>query len=104
MYILQPHYYLRRILISKHEDFTIEGHKFFNVFETSFTFITNLNNITHEDYLKQPKSMLEWRLIEKLDRNFRAIKAFDRTLSHPLIREFFDVDPLEKQGKNLAPK
>ena len=35
----------------------------------NFTFITNFNNITYEYYLKQPKSILEWRLIEKLSRN-----------------------------------
>ena len=41
--------------------------------------------------------MLEWRLIEKLARKLKLIKAFDRTLSHPPIREFSNVDTLENQ-------
>ena len=49
-------------------------------------------NITYEYYLKQSKSMLEWRMNEKLARNPKLIKAFDRTLSHPLIREYSNVE------------
>ena len=61
----------------------------------TLTFITNFNNIAYEYYLKQPKSMLEWRLIEKLARNPKLIKAFDRTLSHPVIREYSNVNAVE---------
>ena len=50
--------------------------------------------------ISQPKSMLEWRLNEKLARNPKLIKAFDRTLSHTLICEFSNVDTLEKQDQN----
>ena len=39
--------------------------------------------------------MLDWRLIEKLARNPKLIKAFDRTLSHPLTREYSNVSTLE---------
>ena len=65
------------------------------------TLITNFINITYEYYLKQPKSVLEWRINEKLVKNPKLIKAFDSTLSHPLIREYSNVDPLEKQDQNL---
>ena len=67
----------------------------------TLTFITSFNNITYEYYLKQPKSMLEGRLIEKLARNPKLIKAIDRTLSHPLIREYSNVDTLENQDQNM---
>ena len=55
--------------------------------------ITNSNNITYEYYLKQPKTMLKWRLIEISARNPKLIKAFDRSLSHPPFREYSNVDP-----------
>ena len=67
----------------------------------TLTFITYLLNITYEYYLKQPKSMLEWRLIEKLAKNPKLIKAFDRVLSHPLIREYSHVDTVEKEDQNM---
>ena len=45
--------------------------------------------------------MLEWRLIEKLARNPMLLKAFGRTLSHPLIQEYSNVDPVENQDQNM---
>ena len=69
--------------MSKIEYFTIEGHKFSKISEMTLTFISNFNNITYELYVRQTKSMLEWRLLEKLARNPKPKKAFDRTLSHP---------------------
>ena len=52
----------------------------------NFTLILNSNNITKDFYLKQSKPMLETRLIEKLARNSKLIKAFDGNISHSLIR------------------
>ena len=52
------------------------GHKLSHSSKLILTFITNFNNITYEYYLKQPKSMLEWRLIEKSARYPKLIKAF----------------------------
>ena len=63
----------------------------------TLTFVTNLDIKTYEYYLKQPKSMLEWRLIQKLKRNPKLIKAFDRTLSPPLFRDCSNIDPQENQ-------
>ena len=67
----------------------------------TLTFITNFNNITNQYYLKQPQPMLEWRLFGKLARKPKLIKAFDRTLSNPLIREYSNVDTLETQDQNM---
>ena len=75
----------------------MEGYKFSHISKMTSTFITNINNITDEYYLKQAKSMLEWRLIENLARKPQLIKAFDRILSHPLFREYSNVDPVENQ-------
>ena len=61
----------------------------------NFTFITIFKKITYKYYLKTAKSRLEWRLTEKLSRNPEFIKAFDRTLSHPLIRESSFIDHVE---------
>ena len=94
-YNLQPFYYLRKNLMSKSEHFTIEGHKFPHIPELTLTLITNSNNITYEYYLKQTKSMLEWRVNEKVARNPMLIYSFDRTVSHPLVGEYSNVDPLE---------
>ena len=51
-YNLQPQCYLRKNLLSRNEYFTIEAHKFSNMSEMSFTFITNHNKITQKYYLK----------------------------------------------------
>ena len=83
----------------KIENFTIEGHNSSHFSEMGFTLITNLKNITFEHYLNQPKSMLEWRLIEKLARNPILINAFDRIVSYPLFRGYSNVDPLESHGE-----
>ena len=45
--------------------------------------------------------MPEWVLIEKVARNFQPIKTFDKTPSHPIIREYSNIDPLEKQDQNM---
>ena len=92
---------MRKNLISKLEYLTTEGHKFSHISEMTLIFITNLNNITYEHYLKQQKSMLEWRLIEKLVTNPKLIKALDRTLSRPLIRDNCNVDTLENEDQKM---
>ena len=61
----------------------------------NFTLINNFNNIKYEYYLKQPKSLLEWRSFEILAKNSKLIEAFDRNVSHPLIREHSHIDPVE---------
>ena len=87
--------------MSNIEYFTIEWYNFSHISEITLTFITNFNNVTYEYYLKQPKSMLEARLIEKIVRKPKLTKPFDRTLSHPLIRKYSNVDPLESQDQNM---
>ena len=63
----------------------------------TLTFITKFSNITYEYYLKHSKSLLEYRLIEKLARNPKHTIASDRILSQPLIREYSNVDTVEYQ-------
>ena len=97
MYNIHRHYYLKKYLITKTDYFMRYGHNISYKSEMSFTFIINANKTTYEYYLEEPKSMLEWILIEKLARNPNLINAIDRTLSHPLIREYCDVDPVGSQ-------
>ena len=78
--------------MSKIDYFVRYGHKFFLIFDMNFTFITNFNKIPYEYYLKQPKSILEWRLIENIARNPKLLKAFHRTLSHPLFPKYSHTD------------
>ena len=68
------------------------GNKLSHISEMNFTFITNLINIKYEYYLKQSKSMLEWRIIEKLARNPKLMKTFDRNISHPLMHIYSHID------------
>ena len=44
--------------------------------------------MTYEQYLKIPKSMLEWTIIKKLANNPKLIKAFNINTYHPLIRKY----------------
>ena len=61
----------------------------------SFSFITKFNNMTYKYYLKQPKSMLEWKLIEKLARNPEFMSEIDRTVYHPLTHAY---EPIQDEG------
>ena len=47
--------------------------------------------MTCEHYLKQKTSMLEWKLNKKLAKNPELIRAFDRKISHPLIRKYSHI-------------
>ena len=42
------------------------GHRFSQISEMHFAFITKFNNMTYENYLKHSESMLGWKLIEKI--------------------------------------
>ena len=79
---------LRRNLISKIEYLENNGHKFSHISEMNIVFITDLRNLTYEHYLKIPKPIIEWSIIEKLAINPRLIKAFNINTSHPLIRKY----------------
>ena len=59
------HYYSpRRYLITKIECFTRLGYRFSHISETTITFVTKFNNMAFKNYLKRPKSIAEWKLIE----------------------------------------
>ena len=51
------------------------------------TSITNLRCMTYQNYIRQPKSMLEWTLIKKFSTNPELIKNLNRT-PHPLIGKY----------------
>ena len=54
------------------------------------SFASLSENMTFEYCLTQPKSMLEWKLLAKLDKNPEIVCLFDyRQSSHTLIREYF---------------
>ena len=46
----------------------------------------------YDHYLKQPKSMLEWKLNGKLAKNPELVRAIDRNISHPLICKYSHID------------
>ena len=48
--------------------------------------------MSFEYYLNQPRSMIEWKLREKLDESPESVCLFSyRRCSHPLIQEYFDI-------------
>ena len=79
MYNGNSYYSLRPYLITKIESFMRQGQKFFHISEMKITFINNFDNMTFKYYLKQPKSLLEWKLIEKLSKNPMLMSEFDRS-------------------------
>ena len=91
---------LRRDLISKIDHFEREGYKFFHICEMKITFITNLRNMTYKHYLNQPKSMIEWKLNEKLSRNPELIKTL-RNIFHPLIKKYMYMFPPEENQDRI---
>ena len=88
MYNVNRFFCLRRSLITKIEEFMRQGHKVLHISEMNVTFITKLNNMKFKDYLKQPKSMLEWKLNEKLAKNPMLMSEVDRTIYHPLTHAY----------------
>ena len=57
------------------------------------TFASLSKNTTFEFYNIQPKSMLEWKLIKKKDKNPKFIRVFDRqNSSNSIIREYCQID------------
>ena len=92
MYNIHPlGWNLRRFLISQIEDFEVVGHKFSHISEMNIEFISEPRNITYEEYLKLPKSMLEWALIRKLATNPKLIKKFNINQYHPLIQKYMHI-------------
>ena len=74
--------------MSKIEYLENHEHKFSHISEINIVIISNQRNITYEEYLKIPKSMLEWTLIRKLANNPQIIKTFNINTYHPLIQKY----------------
>ena len=53
----------------------------------NITFIANHRCMTFHNYIRQPKSMMEWLLIKKLSTNPELIKNLNR-IPHPLIGKY----------------
>ena len=65
------------------------------------SFITKLNNMTNNYDLKQPKSMPEWKLIEKLAKNPMLLSENDRTIYHPLTHAYGHGQDEEGENQDL---
>ena len=91
MYDVNRYYSLRLYLITKIEYFMRQGHKCFHIPEINITFKTKFNNMTFKYYPKQPKSMLEWKLIEKLAKNPMLMSEVDRIICHPLTHAYGQI-------------
>ena len=53
--------------------------------------------MTFKQYLKQPKSMPEWKIIEKLAKNPMLMSKFDENFYHPLTHAY---SPIQDDGEN----
>ena len=91
MYNIHRYYSLKAHLLTKIEIFMRRGQNFSHFSEISFSFITKFNNMTYKYYLKQPKPMLGWKLIEKLARNPGLMSEIDRTIYHPLTHAYAPI-------------
>ena len=49
--------------------------------------ISDRCNMTHENYINQPMSMYERKIIMNIARNPKLINSLDRNKNHPLIRK-----------------
>ena len=93
---------LREFSLSKIKYYERRQHTFSHISEMNILFISDLRNMTYEHYLKQPKSMLEWRLNIILAKNPELVKILGN-ISHPLIRKhklLFDDDDDDDDGEN----
>ena len=91
---IQSFWYVRRYSVTKIDFFGKQGDIFSLICELKIFFISDLRNMTNTHYLNQPKSMIEWKLNEKLSRNPEVIKRL-RNISHPLIRKYMFMFPPE---------
>ena len=101
MYNVNRYYSLRPYLITKIEYFMRQGHKFFHFSEMNITLITKFNNMTFKYYLKQPKSMLEWKLIGKLAKNPMLMSEVDRTIYLPITHAYDHIQDEEESSQIL---
>ena len=85
MFIISIKHFFSNIKIIKEQLFS-------QTLEIGITFVSTPKNMTYGYYLNQPKSMLEWKLIEKLNKKPRLIHKFNCENSpHPLIREQYEI-------------
>ena len=91
MYNIHRYYSLKAHLITKIDIFMRRRQNFSHISEISFGFITKFNNMAYKFCLKQPKPMLDWKLIEKLARNPGLTSEIDRTIYHPLTHAYAPI-------------
>ena len=65
------------------------------ILELRKTFFSRFENIGFEYYLtKTKKSMLEWKLLEMLDKYPEIVHSFDyKRYNHPLFQDVFYIHP-----------
>ena len=90
-------YFSRKFFLTKTDYFSTFGRKFSHLVEMNITFFTDLRNMTYKHYLKQPKSMLEWKLNENSAENLEPIRIFDENASPPIILKKNRIDQGENQ-------
>ena len=96
-YSVSGGYYLRDSVLSKIKYFQSYGRKFYHISGMNITFITDLRNMTLENYLTQPKPMVEWRLNAILAKNPEHKRIFEK-ISHPLIRNYQYINEEEEEN------
>ena len=88
----------RRFLLLKIEYYERRGFIFTSISEMNYVFIANPRNRTYNNYLQQPKPMIEWKLNLILANNPQLVRMLGNS-SHPMIRkhsgQFIDEDDIE---------
>ena len=57
-----------------------------------------INYLTYKNYLKQKKSVLEWKLIEKLSRNPGLMSEINKTFYHALTLADGPIEDEEREN------
>ena len=79
---------LKRYLLNHIDDFINKEYTFSHIDEMNTLIVNDRMFMTYDFYLEQSKSMLEWRLNEKLARNPNLNNSPNRFHIHPLIQKY----------------
>ena len=69
----------------------LAGYKIYNINHLIINTTSCKRNMTYENYINQPMSMLERRININIAKNPSLINLFNRNKNHPLIRKYSHI-------------
>ena len=83
---------LKKKLLLSIEYPTERGYKFSYLYELNNITILSIRRMTFEFYTKRPKQIVQLKVNINNNENLHCIIALDRSVNHPLIRKFNDIE------------